>query len=284
MRSDLLLLVLLLLIAGASAWGIYRHRRRSAGRLYRRMLENALADGRLTPAEAAELERFRQEREVTEAEARVVARAVYRAALRSAAEDARLSDEEDRNLARMQADLGLSEEDLGEDRDALGRLRMLARVEAGQLPVVEAPLALVPQEICHWVAPASLAERLELPGRGSDEPRGVVIALGSRVAVPVAATLDALRPSADILPVDLGLLMITSRRAVFQGAKRTVSVPHARLESLALHADGMRLDELGGNTRAVLLVEDAELTAAILLGAARRRREEIRPTRRDRTA
>jgi len=284
MRSDLLGLLSLLLIVGASAWGVYRYRRQAAGRLYRRMLESALADGRLTPEEAEELEQFRQEREVTEAEARLVARAVYRAALRAAAEDARLSDEEDRNLGRLQADLGLSEEDLGEDRHALGRLRLLARVEAGQLPVVEAPLTLVPQETCHWVAAASLAERLELPGRAAEEPRGIVIALGGAAAVPVAAELDALRPSAGILPVDIGLLMITSRRAVFQGAKRTVSVPHARLESFALHADGLRLDELGGNTRAVLLVEDAELAAAILLGAARRRREEIRPTRRDRTA
>jgi hypothetical protein len=284
MKSDLLLLFALLLVAGVSAWGWYLHRRHAAGRLYRRMLENALADGRLTPDEERELQEFREEREITEAEARVVARAVYRAALRSAAEDARLSSEEEGNLARLQADLGLSDADLGEDRDALGRLRLLARVEIGQLPLMEAPLALVPQEVCHWVAPASLAERLELPGRGGGEPQGAVIALSGGHTAPVAAKLGALRPSADVLPVDIGVLMITSRRTVFQGAKRTVSVPHARLESMAVYADGFRLDELGGNTRAVLLVEDAELGAAILLAAARRRREEIRPTRRDRTA
>ena len=284
MRSDILLLLVLLLVAGASAFGYYRYRRRAAWRLYHRMLESALADGTLTPEEVAELEQFRREREVTEGEARMVARAVYRGALRSAAQDARLSEEEDRHLARLQADLGLSENDLGEDRDTLGRLRLLAKVEAGQLPVVEAPMPLVPHEVCHWASPASLAERLDLPGRSRTGARGHAIPLSGTGVLPAGRQSDPLRPSEEILPVDIGLLMITSRRTVFQGAKRSVSVPHARLETLVLHADGMRLDELGAATRAVLLVEDAELTAAILLGAARRRREEIRPTRRDRTA
>ncbi|MGD8279420.1 MAG: hypothetical protein PVH00_15385, partial [Gemmatimonadota bacterium] len=134
MKSDVLLVLAVLVVAGISAFGIYRFRRRSAWRTYRRMLEGALSDGTITPDEVEELERFRREREVTEAEARAVARAVYRGALRGAAEDARLSGDEDRHLTRLQQELGLSDEDLGEDREVLGRLRLLARVEAGQLP------------------------------------------------------------------------------------------------------------------------------------------------------
>jgi len=230
------------------------------------------------------MERFRRDREVTDAEARAIARTVYRVALRNAAEDARLSAHEDRNMTRLQHALGLTDDDLGEDRETLGRLRLLARVEAGQLPTMDAPMPLVPHETCHWVSPASLADRLDLPGRRRSEIRGFALPVANRTPVPVAAALDAIRPSEDILPVDLGTLMITSRRTVFLGAKRTVSVPHARLDTVLLHADGLRLDEPGANTRAVLLVDDAELTAAILMAAARRRREEIRPTRRNRSA
>lgn len=280
MKSDFLLLFAVLVVAGVSALEIFRFRRRSTWRTYRRMLESALSDGILTPEEVEELERFRREREVTEAEARTVARAVYRGALRRAAEDARLSADEDRQLTRLQEELGLRDEDLGADREMLGRLRLLARVEGGLLPTVEAPLQLVPHETCHWVSPASLADRLELPGRSASVVRGFPLPIGGSTPVPVAATLEPIRTSEDVLPVDIGLLMITSRRTVFQGAKRTVSVPHARLDAVLLHADGLRLDEPGANTRAVLLVEDAELTGAILVAAARRRREEIRPTRR----
>jgi hypothetical protein len=56
------------------------------------------------------------------------------------------------------------------------------------------------------------------------------------------------------------------------------------LEHILLYQDGIRMDELGAESRGFILLEDAELTAAILLQAARRRREEIRPTRRGRTA
>lgn len=284
MKSDLFVLLSLLVLAGVMTYGYRRYRHRASSRAYRRMLERALADGTLTPEEALELDRFRLERVVTEREARMVARAVYRGAVRNAASDARLSEDEDRHLARLQSQLGLTDADLGEDRETLGRLRLLARVEAGCFPTVDAPMSLVPQEVCHWVAQASLAERLDLPGRSRESTPGFAVALASNVTPPPAASLEALRPSEEILPIDIGLLVITSRRTVFQGAKRTVGVPHARLETVVLHSDGLRLEEMGGNTRAVLLVEDAELAAAILLGAARHRREEIRPTRRDRSA
>jgi hypothetical protein len=83
-----------------------------------------------------------------------------------------------------------------------------------------------------------------------------------------------------MLPVDVGMFVVTSRRATFQGTRRTVSVPHARLENICLYADGIRIDEFGHEARGFILVDDAELSAAILLQAARRRREEIKPTRR----
>jgi hypothetical protein len=89
------------------------------------------------------------------------------------------------------------------------------------------------------------------------------------------------------------VLAITSRRVVFQGARRTISIPHARLAKLALHADGVRLDEAASNhagpqdtaVARYFMVDDPELTAAVTLHAARQRRSEIRPvTRSPRTA
>jgi hypothetical protein len=108
--------------------------------------------------------------------------------------------------------------------------------------------------------------------------------VGGTNGFSAAGNREALRPREEILPVDLGMFVVTSRRAIFQGARRTVSVPHARLEHILLYQDGIRMDELGAESRGFILLEDAELTAAILLQAARRRREEIRPTRRGRTA
>jgi hypothetical protein len=280
---------LLLTLAGSTlligaAVAVLVRRRRRARTLYRRKLELALADGMLTPEEVSELDTLRKEKDLTQTEVRMVARAIYRGALRTALEDDLLTDAEDQSLRKLQMQLGLSETDLGEDAGSLARMRLLGRVAKGELPVVDPPITLVPNERAHWVVQASLAERLELPRSALTPIRAITIPLAGNSDFTAAGDRDGLRENEQILPLDLGMLVVTSRRTVFQGAKRTVSVPHARLDTIGLYRDGLRLDEISGASRGFLLVDDAELTAAILLQAGRRRREEIKPTRRGRTA
>lgn len=280
--------ILALLLAGtiflAMTVFVFRRRRRMARQLYHNTLESALADGVLTAEELAELEHVRAAKDLTQAEVRMAARAIYRGVLRDALSDDRLSIEEDDSLRRLQSQLGLSESDLGADLTQLSRLRLLARVESADLPVVDSPMALAPNERSHWVVQCLLADELKWPRGPRSELRGVALDVASDGAFSAGQERNALRPSDRVLPTDLGILAVTSRRTVFHGAKRKLNIPHARLESIILYRDGIRLDELGGSTRGFLLVDDAELTAAILLQAARIRRAEIRPTRSGRTA
>jgi hypothetical protein len=143
--------------------------------------------------------------------------------------------------------------------------------------VIEVPIELVPHERAHWLVQAAFAERLDLPRPGRRDLRRVTLQVEGASPFSADGERDALRPAEDILPSDLGIVVITSRRTVFQGAKRTVSIPHARLLSLHLYADGFAVDELDGDVRGYFLVDDAELTGAVLLHAARKRRREIRP-------
>lgn len=260
-----------------------RRRRRARGE-YQRLLKQALDDGVLTPEELSALEAVRSRGALTSAEVRMAALAIYRGALRDAASDARLTDEEDTSLKRLQEQLQLSEYDLGADYQQLSRLRLLARVAQGNMPQVHSPVPLVPDELCYWVVQCTLAERISLPLAARNPLAGHAFQVLS--AEPFAATgpRDALRPAADILPSDIGVLVITSRRTIFQGAKRTVSVTHARAEHIKLYADGVRLEEIAQSIRRYFLMEDPELACAIMLQAARIRRAEIRPARAHRSA
>jgi hypothetical protein len=252
-------------------------RRRAARLLYQRRLEVALSDGTLTPEEIAELEGLRLAKDLSQMEVRMVARSIYRRALRTVLNEERLTPEEDRALLELQAQLGLTDRELQDDHLQLSRLRLLAQVDAGQLPEIDAPIALVPHERCHWVVQATFAERIG-PMRAG-EMRGIRLSASGTEPFRVDGARDELRPSESILPVDLGILVVTSRRTVFQGAKRTVSIPHARVDTIVLFRDGLIPEEVGGHTRGCLLVDDAELTAAVLQQAARKRRAEIRPVR-----
>lgn len=272
-------------VLAGSILGLYalrllgQRRRRRARAAYQQMLTKALDDGVITPEELAELQTVREEGDLSPEEVRMAALAIYRRALRDAAADARLTPDEDATLKRLQEQLGLSEHDLGADFTQLSRLRMLARIAEGTLPDVHAPVPLVPDERCHWVVQCTLAERIAVPNAQRRELNGTSLTVLSAEPFAATATRDALRPADEILPSDLGALIITSRRTIFQGAKRTISVPHARAETLTLFADGVRLDEIGHSARRYFLVDDAELTCAIMLQAARTRRAEIRPTR-----
>jgi hypothetical protein len=277
MGMTILLLVVTAAAAAAAVLAYTGRRRRHARAVYQRRLEAAVADGILTQEEIAELERLRQEKELTPAEVRIAARATYRTILREALRDSRLTPEEDRTLLHLQAQLGLSDRELGEDSEQLSRLRTLGRLEAGQLPVIEVPIDLVPHERAHWLVQGAFAERLDIPRPGRHALRSVALPIEGDSPFSADGERDALRPAEDILPRDLGIVVITSRRTVFHGAKRTVSIPHARLLTVGLYADGFAVDELDGDVRGYFLVEDAELTAAVLLHAARKRRREIRP-------
>ncbi len=286
-----------LMVAGALAAAglILLVRNRRAGRaVYRARLLEAVADGVITNEEFAELEALRERHEISRAEARMAALAAYRRALGAALEDAELTAEEDASLERLQQQLDLDAADLRADLTQLSRARLLGRIATGDLPRVDAPgIQLVPGEYCHWFVRATLAERLALSSPAEQKLHGIELDVDADTPFSARGARDGLRPSADILPRDLGVLAVTSRRIIFQGARRTLSTAHARLTCVALYTDGVRLDETtsvngGGSAptvRRFFLVDDAELTAAVALRAARLRRTEIRPlTRPNRTA
>lgn len=282
-----------MMVAGAlAAVGvILLLRQRQAGRaLYRTRLLDAVADGTITNEEFAEIEALRERHEISQAQARLAALAAYRRALGNAVADAELTPEEDAALQRLQEQLGLRPGDIRADLTQLSRLRLLGRVAAGDLPRVDAPrIQLVPDEHCHWLVRATLAERVALPSSGKAALRSIDFRVDADTPFEARAQRDGLRLSADVLPHDLGVLAVTSRRIIFQGAKRTISIPYARLTHVALYSDGVRVDEAPSangqekapSTRRFFLVDDAELTAAIALQAARLRREQIRPALRN---
>ncbi|MEX0893464.1 MAG: hypothetical protein WEB88_14955 [Gemmatimonadota bacterium] len=269
----------LLLLAGGGGLVLFtrarRARRRAIRAEYARRLEEALEDGILTREELTELESFRAESEVSHAEARLVALAIYRRALRDAAADDHLTAEEDGVLRRLSAQLGVGEQDLGDDGRTLARLRALARIEAGRLPLVGSPVPLAADERSHWVGPCTLATRLGIGlGVGHsavEEPHGRTFRVADTEPFHPGGARDALRPSPRILPADLGILVITDRRTLLRGARRSAELRHDQLVSITVYGDGVRLTD-ATETSHIVLVDDADLTAALLLQAARHAR------------
>jgi hypothetical protein len=267
----------------AVLFGVRRRRHKVAREAYSQALADAVADGVLSDDEVQELETIQKKGALTALDVRSAGLAVYRDALEEVASDARLTPEEDATLHRLQAQLGLTDSDLSADLTQLARLRLLARIDQGHFTEVRSPIQLVPDEVCYWVVQCTLAERLAVRS-SRQELQGVTFRIADVQPFAVLGDRDELRPAEDILPSDLGVLVVTSRRTVFQGARRTVSVPHTRLDAVTLYEDGVRVDELKPPARRYFLTEDAELAAAVMIQAARQRRRQIKPATPGRSA
>ncbi|MEX2281421.1 MAG: hypothetical protein WEE89_02915 [Gemmatimonadota bacterium] len=268
-------LALSALVAGLAGFFL-RKRRIRARELYQHHLEDALADGVLTEEEAEELANVRQDHALSEAEVRMVALTIYRRALRNAMADSRITSDEDKTLQRLQKLLGLNETDLRDDRDQLQRVHVLAGIERGELPKVSAPVDLDGAEICHWVVQARLAQKLTIPGAAKPPLARHTFQVDANTPFHVGGERAALQQSDEVLPLDLGMMLVTSRRTLFRGARKTAMLPHVKLDTLELYSDGIRLGTAADGSGMLFLVDDTELTAAILLAAARARRAEIK--------
>ena len=267
--APLLLLAALVVLAIIVALGVWlvRTRRREHRAVYQRQLESAVADGVLTPEEMRQLEQLRTQGALSDAEVRMAALAVYRRALADAMADSRITADEEQTLARMQSLLGLRDADLSADADHLRRMRLLAQLEAGRLPSVDAPIELATGESAHWTVQATVCERMGLGGRTA-EPDHITFEVGGGEPFSAARPRQPLGPSPHIMPVDLGVLAITGRASRFRGAKSDVIIDHARLRRVALYQDAIRLDVVEPTGSRYFLVSDPELTAAVLLLAA----------------
>jgi hypothetical protein len=275
MDTAQLIILPAIIVVGTALYFVRRKRHDVARETYGQALAEAVADGVLTDEEVEELSTLQKKGALSATDVRSLGVAIYHDALEAAAADARLTPEEDAALHRLQKQLGLTEADLAADLTQVARLRTLARIEEGHFPEVRSPIQLVPDERCYWVVQCTLAERLTVRS-ARIELTGITTEIGAKEPFNAVGDRSELRPAEDILPSDLGVLIITSRRTVFQGARRTVSIPHARLESVTLYEDGVRIDELKPPARRYLLTDDPDLAASILIHAARARRGQIR--------
>jgi len=276
MRSAPLVLVFVIGIAAIALsvgrWLAQSRRRRRQRSIYQRQLERAVADGVLTPEEVAQLEQLRAEGMLSDAEVRMAALAVYRRALAAAMADSRVTEDEDATLRRMRELLGLEEEDLAGDAAHVRRMRLLARIERGELPIVDTPIELPAGEAAHWVVQATLCERIAYSARPPAEPTNLLFETHGTEPFSAAGPRSPLGSASSVLPVDLGVLVVGARASRFRGAKSDLVIPHARLRRLALFRDGLRFDLSDPIASRYFLLADPELSAAVLLLASRRAR------------
>ncbi len=220
---------------------------------YREEVKRAVADGKLTADNMARLEKLKTELDVTAAsqDFTMVRREQYQTAADAMMKQGALSEAEEKELQRIQAFLGLKDQQIAQTKVELGRLRILTDMRAGKFPEISAQnvvmrgLKLAEGEIAHW-AEIAIGLEAEDPGGAA----GVGLKLPPRMAYQPGTAAAYTLSLKGATPVAEGHLIMTSARFVMKGTDKVSSFAYDKPDEINLYKDGVRLRM--GKGRAIL--------------------------------
>lgn len=183
--------------------------------------------------------------------------------------DHRVSPDEDRGIADLLQALGARTEMDAATSTHIARFRRLWQVENGTLPVLSVPLVLQKHEICHTKADVTYCEIRTITRRiDYHGPRARIrIAKGLSYSV---GSISPRRVTEEVLThLDVGTLYVTSKRVLFNGASRNVSIPLVSIVDFTVYADAIGIEKAAGKEKVFLCEGDRELLGAVLNGLLR---------------
>ncbi|MGC4961589.1 DUF2510 domain-containing protein [Gordonia sp. DT101] len=168
---------------------------------------------------------------------------VFRVAAHDVLADDIVSTDEEQHLEDLASALAVPYEDLAvRDFELLEDL-VVAQINDGRLPVDEdAPLLTKPDEVAYYAPRVSLMKETDVREfRGGS--RGVSVRLAKGLTYRVGDVRGrSVVVGSELKEQDTGQLVITDRRAVFIGRKRTLEFRYDKLVAIEQYADGLRLN------------------------------------------
>lgn len=190
------------------------------------------------------------------------------AALGEAIADGRLSPAEDRALQELARNLGASLTVDDATRRQLDRMRLLWRIDNGELPRLSVPINLQRGEVCHAQAPATWYERRTRTTTVgySGFSTSVRICKGVRYRVSTVKPTRITRE--ELVQIDAGTVYVTSKRVIFDGYRKNSSLRLSSLLGFTPFADGVQLEKSSGRPPILALSQvDVEIFHATLAAA-----------------
>jgi hypothetical protein len=177
--------------------------------------------------------------------------------------------EEDRQIGTLVGALGLSWESIRRAYPDIPTHLLIAEANAGLLPQLSESL-LIPKkgEIVHLEWPASLMKEVTLREfrggyQGFSFPIGKT---GIRYRVG-GARGHSVVTGTQLRVDDTGTLSISSKRAAFIGARKTIEMPYPKLASLGVFTDGIQFHQSNRVNAPLFTVPNGEAVAAIVNAA-----------------
>lgn len=251
-----------------------RRQKDFAAGVYAELVKQAVADDVVTESEEKQLENAQRALTLSEEEAeRIVGTVVMpliSGDVKAAMADRRVTDAELKAIEERAKRLKVSLSLQGSGVKDFDRYIAFSRWERGELPLLDAPIALKSGEQCHFSGPSRWLERRVVKTRVSYSgfSASVPIVKGVRYRV---GTLTPVFDEKEVLhEVDSGTLVLTSQRVVFLGRRGAKSFPWKNVLSISPYSDAIEFARSSGK-HPIFPVSDPEslgVMSAVLLADA----------------
>ena len=243
-------------------------RKQSANRqAFVKALMKAVDDGQLTLEEVSHLDALKSAAGLTDQDIRSARIEAFTRAFAVAKADRKVTAQELIDLKRLQSYLGLSDAELGSSQRELARLRLLAEVQAGNLPTAsDRGIVLQRGEAVHLREQGALFEERVVRRRYGGGSAGVSIRIMKGVSYRIGQQKGRPVSETGIAPVSAGDLILTSKRILFHGDRKSFALKYENLLGGEMCTDGVRLTPNTGKPHLVRITrqENVDLLGAIL--------------------
>jgi len=248
----------------------------STGKLKKEQIErlresiwNALSDGRITDQELQYINSFYLESELSQEDFNNLRTEIFVQVIKQAIADRRVVESELNSIEHLIDRLEISPDLKAWAQGQIQYYSMFALIESGAPLPQGSPNGLILQkgEICHVSLPAVLVEERVVSRNYQGASRGVSLRLVKGVSFRVGQQRGQMVAQSGIVPISDGYFVITNKRLVFSGDRKSVTTPIVNLVDLHVFADGINYSVTTRQKPVIIRLpvpEEAELCALII--------------------
>jgi hypothetical protein len=231
---------------------------------FKQIVLRAIDDGKLTDEEIEEIEKRQAELDLSDSEVKGIRIHAYKTAYLNAKEDGSITTAKIEELEKLKTQFDLTDDDVACEQKVLLRLRLITQIAEGSLPVIakhDLPaelgnLILQKGETVHWIEVVALKEEKVISKKYEGGSQGVSIRLAKGLHYRVGGHRGHLVSTSAVVPVSIGGFIITNKRIIFRGDKKSFSLRHDNILDISFYDDGVSIAETSGKNRLVTFAKN----------------------------
>ncbi len=235
----------------------------------RESIWTAIADGEITDQELASINGLYFDSELSHEDFQRLKSEIFEAVVWQAIADKRVGKTELDTIKHLIERLEISPDVEQRAGQQVQYYAEIARIESGAALHVVQPVGLILQknEVGHFCVPASLFEERVVARNYVGGNRGLNVRIAKGVSFRVGQQKGQMTSQSGMVEVSDGYFIITNKRVVFSGNRKSVSTPLNKLLDVHLFNDGLNFSSSLREKPVIVRLsknEEAELCGAII--------------------